>query len=161
MEVRMHATAAVTCESEQPDAATLMRRWFEEIWNKGMIESVDELLAEDALMWGIGRPDQSSRGGAEFKEFYHRQRSATPDVKINLDQVVQEGDTAFARWTVTMTHTGDGFGIPPTNKTITLKGMSACRASHGKIAEGWNIWDQIGLARQLELLDGRAAQMFP
>jgi len=157
----MHATPAVAREMEHPDAATLIRRWFDEIWNEGRIESVDELLAEDALMWGIGRSDQSSRGGAEFKNFYHRQRSATPDVKINLDQVVQEGDTAFARWTVTGTHTGDGLGIAPTNKSITLKGMSACRASNGKIVEGWNIWDQIGLARQLELLDGPAAQMFP
>jgi steroid delta-isomerase-like uncharacterized protein len=160
MEARMHATPAVGREMEHPDAATLMRRWFDEIWNEGRIESVDELLAEDALMWGIARPDQSSRGGAEFKEFYHHQRSATPDVKINLDQVVQEGDTAFARWTVTGTHTGDGLGIPATNKTITLKGMSACRASNGKIVEGWNIWDQIGLARQLDLMDGRAAEMF-
>jgi steroid delta-isomerase-like uncharacterized protein len=157
----MSATGATARESEQPDAATLLHRWFDEIWNKGMVESVDELLAEDAMMWGIGRPDQSSRGGDEFKEFYHRQRSATPDVKIHLDQVVQEGDTAFARWTATMTHTGDGLGISPTNKVIKLSGMSACRAHEGKIVEGWNIWDQVGLARQLELLDGRAAQMFP
>jgi steroid delta-isomerase-like uncharacterized protein len=154
----MHATAAVSMEPQ--DAATLMRRWFDEIWNRGMIESANELLAEDAVMWGIGRPDRSSRGGAEFKEFYHRQRSATPDVKIDLDQVVQEGDTAFARWTATMTHTGDGLGISPTNKTIKLSGMSACRALNGKIVEGWNIWDQIGLARQLGLLDGPAAEMF-
>jgi steroid delta-isomerase-like uncharacterized protein len=161
MEVRMSATGAIVLESEQPDAATLIHRWFDEIWNKGKIESVDELLAEDAIMWGLGRPDQSSRGGAEFKEFYRRQRSATPDVKIRLDQLVQQGDTAFARWTATMTHTGEGLGIPPTNKTIKLSGMSACRALDGKIVEGWNIWDQIGLARQLELLDGLAAEMFP
>jgi steroid delta-isomerase-like uncharacterized protein len=158
MEVRMHATAAIM---EHQDAATLLRRWFDEIWNQGMIGSVDTLLAEDALMWGIGRPDQSSRGSSAFKEFYHRQRTATPDVKINLDQVVQEGDTAFARWTATMTHTGEGLGVPPTNKAISLSGMSACRVRDGKIVEGWNIWDQIGLARQLELLDGRAAEMFP
>jgi steroid delta-isomerase-like uncharacterized protein len=161
MEVRMDATGAVARMVEQQDAATLMRRWFDEIWNQGRIESVDELLAEDAVMWGIGRPDQSSRGGAEFKEFYHRQRSATPDVKISLDQVVQEGDTAFARWTATMTHTGEGFGVAPTNQTITLSGMSACRASNGKIVEGWNNWDQVGMARQLGLLDGRVAEMFP
>jgi steroid delta-isomerase-like uncharacterized protein len=161
MEVRMSATGVVVRESEQPGAATLMHRWFDDIWNKGKIESVDDLLAEDAVMWGIGRPDQSSRGGDQFKEFYHRQRSATPDVKIRLEQVVQEGDTAFARWTATMTHTGEGLGIPPTNKTIQLSGMSACRARDGKIVEGWNIWDQIGLARQLALLDGPAAEMFP
>jgi steroid delta-isomerase-like uncharacterized protein len=161
MEVRMDVTGAAARMVEQQEAATLMRRWFDEIWNQGRIESVDELLAQDAVMWGIGRPDQSSRGGAEFKEFYHRQRSATPDVKITLDQVVQEGDTAFARWTATMTHTGEGFGVAPTNQTITLSGMSACRASNGKIVEGWNNWDQVGMARQLGVLDGRVAEMFP
>jgi steroid delta-isomerase-like uncharacterized protein len=160
MEVRMDATGAVA-RMEHQDAAALLRRWFDEIWNQGRIETVDELLAEDAVMWGIGRPDQSSRGGAEFKEFYHRQRSATPDVKITLDQVVQEGDTAFARWTATMTHTGEGLGVAPTNQTITLSGMSACRVSNGKIVEGWNSWDQVGMARQLGLLDGRVAEMFP
>ena len=156
----MDATGAVT-QMEHQDAAALMRRWFDEIWNRGRIESVDELLAEDAVMWGIGLPDQSSRGGAEFKEFYRRQRSATPDVKINLDQVIQEGDTAFARWTATMTHTGEGLGVAPTNKTIALSGMSACRTRDGRIVEGWNVWDQVGLARQLEMLDGPAAEMFP
>lgn len=157
----MDVTGAVARMVEQQDAATLMRRWFDEIWNQGRIESVDELLAQEAVMWGIGRPDQSSRGGAEFKEFYHRQRSATPDVKITLDQVVQEGDTAFARWTATMTHTGEGFGVAPTNQTITLSGMSACRVNNGKIVEGWNNWDQVGMARQLGVLDGRVAEMFP
>jgi predicted ester cyclase len=60
-----------------------------------------------------------------------------------------------------MTHTGDGFGVAPTNKTITLCGMSGCRASNGKIVEGWNNWDQVGLARQLGVLDGRVAEMYP
>lgn len=156
----MHATGAVALEMEQRDAATLMRRWFDEIWNQGRIESVEDLLAEDSVNWGVGRPDQSSVGGAEFKEFYHRQRRATPDVQITLDQVVQDGDTAFARWTATMTHTGEGLGMAPTNKAIQLKGMTACRARDGKIVESWNIWDQVGLARQLGVLDGRVAEMF-
>jgi steroid delta-isomerase-like uncharacterized protein len=157
----MHATGGVALEMEQRDAATLMRRWFDEIWNRGMIESVEDILADDAVNWGVGRADQSSVGGAEFKEFYHRQRSATPDVRITLDQVIQEGDTAFARWTATMTHTGEGLGMPPTNKTIELKGMTACRARDGKIVASWNIWDQVGLTRQLGVLDGPMAQMFP
>jgi steroid delta-isomerase-like uncharacterized protein len=156
----MSATATMTHGMPQADPASLLRRWFDEIWNQGRIETVDELLTEDAVMWGTRRPDQSSRGGAEFKEFYHRQRSATPDVRIHLDQVVQEGDTAFARWTVTATHTGDGLGISPTNREIKLSGMSACRVREGKIVEAWNLWDQIGLARQLGLLDGPVAEMF-
>jgi predicted ester cyclase len=60
-----------------------------------------------------------------------------------------------------MTHTGEGLGVAPTNQTITLSGMSACRVSNGKIVEGWNSCDQVGMARQLGLLEGRVAEMFP
>jgi len=39
--------------------------------------------------------------------------------------------------------------------------MSACRVKDGKIAEAWNLWDQIGMARQLGVLGGKAADLFP
>ena len=156
----MSATATVT-SGGQPEAGMLIRRWFDEVWNKGMSETIDELFPAHAVMWGVGRPEDSSQGATVFKEFYRSLRSACPDVKIVLDQVVQEGDTAFARWTATMTHTGEGLGVPATNQTIKTCGMSACRVRDGKIVEGWNMWDQIGMARQLGLLQGPAAQMFP
>ncbi len=144
----------------QPSAEALIRRWFDEVWNQGMSQTIDELLPEDAVMWGVGRPEESSQGATAFKEFYRAMRSACPDAKIVLDQVVLQGDTAFARWTATMTHTGDGLGLPATNRTVTIWGMSACRVRDGKIVEGWNVWDQIGMARQLGVLEGPAAEMF-
>jgi len=151
----MQATGKAT-----PDAATLIRRWFDEVWNKGMSETIDELFPEHAVMWGVGRPEESSKGPAVFKEFYRAMRSACPDMQIVLNQVVQQGDTAFARWTATMTNTGEGLGMPATNQKIEILGMSACRARDGQIVEGWNNWDQIGMARQLGLLQGAAAELF-
>jgi steroid delta-isomerase-like uncharacterized protein len=112
-------------------------------------------------VWGVNRPDASSQGSSEFKEFYRRMRAAFPDTKIELHQVVQEGDTAFARWTVTATHTGDGPGMPATQRQAKVTGMAACRVRDGIIVEGWNLWDQIGLARQLGMLQGPAATLFP
>jgi hypothetical protein len=38
--------------------------------------------------------------------------------------------------------------------------MSALRARDGQIVEGWNNWDQVGLARQLGVLDGKTAELF-
>jgi steroid delta-isomerase-like uncharacterized protein len=160
MEVDMPANGTAT-GLEQPGAATLMRQWFDEVWNKGIAESIDELFPDHAVMWGVGRPETRSQGAAEFKKFYHQMRSACPDVKIELDQVVEQGDTAFARWTAAMTNTGEVAGIPATHKSIKIWGMSACRVHDGKIVEGWNVWDQIGMARQLGMLDGPVASMFP
>jgi steroid delta-isomerase-like uncharacterized protein len=151
---------ATAMSSDPSSAGALIRRWFDEVWNQGRTEAIDELLPDHATMWGVGRPEQSSRGAAEFKGFHQAMRAACPDTKIVLDHIVEQGDTAFARWTVTATHTGEGLGIPATNRKVKIQGMSACRVQDGKIAEAWNLWDQIGMARQLGILEGKAAQLF-
>jgi predicted ester cyclase len=79
---------------------------------------------------------------------------------VTLEKVVEEGDTAFGRWTATLTHTGEGLGIAPTGRALKVCGMSALRVQGGEIVEGWNNWDQIGLARQLGILGGQAAELF-
>ncbi len=156
----MDATGTAVGSAPQMDPATLMRKWFDEVWNQGRAESIDELFPEHAIMWGVARPGIPSTGSAEFKQFYKALRSACPDIHIAIEKVVQEGDTAFARWTATMTHTGEGLGMPPTGNKVTLQGMSALRLQNGQVAEGWNVWDQVGLARQLGVLEGRTAQLF-
>src|SRR4029077_3696224 len=98
-------------------------------------ETIDELFPEHATMWGVGRPEQSSRGAGDFKGFHQAMRSACPDTKIVLDQIVEQGDTAFARWTVTATHTSNVFQMPATNRKLKIQGMSGCRVKGGKIAE--------------------------
>src|SRR5258707_1071568 len=81
------------------DAAGVVRGWVEEGWNQGRMERIDELFPTNAVLWGTGRPDASSTGPAEFKEFYKALRGACPDIRITVEHVVQEGDMAFARWT--------------------------------------------------------------
>jgi predicted ester cyclase len=152
----MHAAGAAPI----PNAEQLMRRWFDEVWNQGRSDTIDQMFPETSVMWGVGRPDDSSKGPAVFKEFHRKMRSACPNVKIVLDHVVHQDDTAFARWTAIMTVTGEGLGVSPNGQRIEIRGMSACRAENGVITEGWNVWDQMGLARQLGLLQGPVTQLF-
>ena len=156
----MEMAGAAARNAERMDAATLMRRWFDEVWNQGRAESIDELFPADAVLWGVSSMGVASQGPAEFKEFYKALRAACPDVHIELEDVVQEGDMAFARWTATMTHTGEGLGMAPTGRAMKLSGMSALRVQGGKLVEGWNNWDQMGMARQLGVLEGKAAELF-
>ncbi|MGB2626377.1 MAG: ester cyclase [Candidatus Acidiferrum sp.] len=156
----MNAATASEPARPHPDAAMLIRRWFDEVWNKGMESTIEELFPATSVIWGVGRPEIAFKGSAEFKAFYQALRKACPDVHIQLEQVIQEDDTAFARWTCTATHTGEGLGIPPTNKKLRLCGMTACKVRDGKIVEGWNIWDQVGMARGLGVLEGHAAVLF-
>ena len=156
----MDAAGTAASGAAHADAATLMRKWFDEVWNQGRAASIDELFPPHAVLGGVSQMGVASQGPAEFKEFHKALKTACPDILVTLDQVVQEGDTAFARWTATMTHTGDGLGMPPTNRPLKLSGMSALRVRDGQLVEGWNNWDQLGMARQLGVLDGKAAELF-
>jgi steroid delta-isomerase-like uncharacterized protein len=143
------------------DAEALMRRWFQEVWNEGKESTIEELFPADAVMWGVGRPDVSSRGPEEFRAFHQAMRKNFSDMHIELEGTVQAGDMAYTRFAVTAKHSGDDMGMAATGKTIKLVGMCALRAENGKIVEGWNVWDQMGLARELGVLGPQALTMFP
>ena len=143
------------------DAAGVLRRWFEEVWNQGRVETIDELFPTNAVLWGTGRPDASSRGPEEFRAFHQAMLKNFSDMHIELEGTVQAGDMAYTRFTVTATHSGHDMGMAATGKTIKLVGMCALRAQDGKIVEGWNVWDQMGLARELGVLGPQALTIFP
>jgi predicted ester cyclase len=63
--------------------------------------------------------------------------------------MISEGDTVLARWSASGTHRGELNGIAPTNKKITISGVSVVRFAGRKIAEGWVNWDALGLLQQL------------
>ena len=147
--------------SSTPDAASLMRRWFQEVWNEGKESTIDELFPADSVMWGVGRPDVSSRGPQEFRAFHQAMLKTFSNMHIELEGIVQGEDTAYTRFTVTATHSGEGLGMAPSGKTITLVGMCCLKAANGKIVEGWNVWDQLGLVRELGIMTPQAAAMFP
>jgi len=70
-------------------------------------------------------------------------------MKIEIHDTIEEGDRVIARWTMSMTHTGDFLGIKPTNKRVTVNGMSIQQFKNGQIVAGWDNWDQLGLLVQL------------
>jgi steroid delta-isomerase-like uncharacterized protein len=124
----------------------ILRRWFEEVWNQGNTATVDELLPEDGVAHGLG-PDL--RGPAAFKEFHATFRNAFPDIHIDIEDVIAEGDKVAYRWTATGTHQGHLLGIPPTGRSPRFTGMGIVRIRNGRIVEGWNVFDQLGMFQQL------------
>ena len=124
----------------------LVRRWFEEVWNNGRAEVIDEMLGPDSVHRGLGLV---VRGPDEFKPFYAKFRDAFPDLQIRVEDVIAEGDTVACRWTATGTHLGAGLGFPATGKQVEFIGMGLVRIADGKLVEGWNSFDQLGMMQQL------------
>jgi len=98
----------------------LMRRWFEEVWNQGKIETVHELLAEDAIGMGEGELDVKVRGPADFVPFVERIRGAFPDINTRIKDAFGAKDKVVVRWSATMTHKGEDFRHVQTQGRIAI-----------------------------------------
>src|SRR5512134_1264951 len=123
----------------------LLRRWFEEVWNQGKESTIDEQFAPGCVAHGLGDTDVAVRGPEEFKQFWRNLRSAIPDVRIDVEDSVAEGHKAVARVVLTGTHTGHGLGVEPSGRAVRIQGIVLVYLRDGRIVEGWNSWDQLGL----------------
>jgi len=131
------------------DNVQLMRRWFQEVWNEGRIQTVYDLLSPDSIAIGQRGADATIRGPEEFEKFVGEIRGAFPDINVTVEDVFGAGDKVVLRWSATMTHTGDGLGLPATNRTVRSRGITIARIENGKIVEGWDNWDQLGMLEQI------------
>jgi len=116
---------------------TVIRRSFEELWNKGNLSVADELFAPNYTHHDPATPDVG-RGPESEKKRATLYRTAFPDLKLTIEDIIAEGETVMARWSCRGTHKGDLRGIAPTGKQFTISGVSVARLANGKMAEGWS-----------------------
>jgi predicted ester cyclase len=80
-------------------------------------------------------------------------RTAFPDLRYTIEEVIVEGETIAARWTARGTHQGmlqvPMGSIQATGQPVTLQGITMGRVIGGKAGESWVIMDQFGLLRQI------------
>ncbi len=91
----------------------------------------------------VGRSPESEKKRATLY------RTAFPDLRLTIEDIIAEGETVMARWSYRGTHKGDLSGIAPTGKQFNISGVTIARLLNGKIAEGWVNWDALGLMQQL------------
>ncbi len=131
---------------------TILHQFFEEVWSQGNESAVEQLIAPDGIIHRLDEAGTEARGPEEFKPFFRRMRAAFPDMRVTVEDYVEQGDKVAARWSARMTHHGDGLGILATGRTVHITGMSFARISNGQIQEGWNNWDVHAMLEQVGLL---------
>ena len=127
----------------------LVRRWFDEVWNQGRVETIDELFAANGVGYGLGDTDAPLHGPAGFKPFVANLRGALPDIHMTIEDIIAADDKVTVRITVEGTHKGAHLGVAPTGRRVRIAGLVVVRIANGQIVEGWNSWDQLGLLRQI------------
>ena len=130
---------------------TIVRRLFDELWNKGNLSVADELIAptyahHDASTQDFGRGPESEKKRVTLY------RTAFSDLRLTVEDMIAEGETVVARWSCRGAHKGDLNGIAPTGKQFVISGVSIVRFTGGKMVEGWINWDALGLMQQLSVV---------
>jgi steroid delta-isomerase-like uncharacterized protein len=137
-------------QSNLEDNKALVRRWFDEVWNKGHADAVARLFAEDGVAHGLSDdPAKPMRGPSGFLPFHGQFRGAFPDIEVVVEDQIAEGDLVATRCSVRGKHTGDHLGFAATHSPVEFTGMTITRIKDGKIVEAWNNFDFMKMYRQL------------
>lgn len=134
-----------------PEAHTaIVRRFYEELWNRWDLAVADEIVAEDIRFRGsLGT---TVRGRDQFKAYVESVRAAFPDWRNEVDELFGAGEKVVARLTWTGTHRGELLGVPATGREVRYVGVAIFTVVGGVIEEAWVVGDTQELWRSLGLL---------
>ncbi len=127
----------------------IVRRLIEEIYNNANMAVFDELVSPDMI-------DHDPPGGADgealtFKEAFERFRSAFPDMRYDIEDMVAEGDRVAVRGMFTGSQQGEFMGVPASGSQVTVPFIDIMRLSDGRAAEHWGLIDRLGMMHQLNV----------
>jgi steroid delta-isomerase-like uncharacterized protein len=132
-----------TTEARNKAIAT---RVFEEIFNQGRFEVANEIYSPDFQNHGLHRAVDLKTD----QDAVHAEKQAFPDLQLQVERLIAEGDWVTALWTFRGTHTAGGYaGLPATGTPIEMRGITIWRIVDGKIRDEWSSFDELGAYSQV------------
>lgn len=126
-----------------------MRRFVEEVINKGDFPLLDELVHPKYV---YRSPDQEVHGREDLGSLLGAYREAFPDLHLTIDELLIAGDKAALAFTLSGTNDGELMGNPATGKQVKVNGVTLSRFENGKIIEEWELLDQLSMYQQLGIV---------
>jgi predicted ester cyclase len=126
----------------------VVRRIFDEIFNQGKLDVADELLTPDTA---VHVPfEHPGSGPAALKKIVGSLRGGFPDIQLEIEDMLGEGDKVAVAWHSTrQTHLGPYRGLPPTRRSVHVSGIDILRFEDGRVAEFSMHLDELGAVRQM------------
>lgn len=137
--------------SQAEDNKAIVQRFYEEVFNQGREEVIDEIISPDYIDYGHEPPGRGPEGA---KQDYRGATSVFSNTHYTIDEMIATEDRVIVRWTGNYVHSGEFAGIAPTNKPVSLTGISIYRIANGQIQETRNAVNWLGLLQQLGAVSG-------
>jgi C-1 hydroxylase len=137
----------------------VVRRFIEAYNNRNLeyLNLIDDFVAPDYV-------DHSNNVGREgLKQLFAIGLNAFPDWHETIEDIIAEGDKVWVRLSYTGTHKGEFMGLSPTGQKITSKAVDIYRLANGKLAEYWNVTDNVNIFKQVGAIEitEKGKHLFP
>lgn len=129
--------------------SSTVRDIFERVWNQGDFDGLDRVMAEETVF----HYRRSSRitDLDDLKGLVADWRSGFPDLQFTMEEMIEGGSIVAARLTHAGTHLGRWRGHEPTGNRIEIDAMFFFRFEGDRIAEIWEVEDELAMWQQLGL----------
>ena len=108
---------------------------------------IDEIIAPDVIEHEEFAGFEPGREGVKqgFQVFH----AAFPDLHVDIQDVLADGDKVIARMHWTGTHQGEFMGMPATGKQVAFNVIDIFRFDEGRMVEHWGVSDSLAMMTQL------------
>jgi len=129
----------------------VFRQLIEQGFSQGNLEVLKDVFAPNFVEHQDGFVPPNVEG---VKGAIVSLRTAAPDLKLTIEEIITSGEKTWARITARGTHQGPFMGRPATERSFAITVIDICRFENGKIVEHWGVADRLSMMAQLGLLPG-------
>jgi predicted ester cyclase len=125
----------------------IIKNYTKRVWQQKDLSAIDDVFVVDAV---IHSPLNTTQGAITMKSVVEKWLTAFPDLTIESDDFIAEGDQVVHRWKASGTHMGSFFDTSPSHQEVTYSGITIFTLNDdAKVAEYWALVDMHAILAQL------------
>lgn len=135
---------------------SVIERFYADVLDRGALELLGE-LAEPSVLDDSPPPFPRCTNREQLAEAVRVLRASVEPLRVELRDLLVQGDRAFAYVTYRGDSRGPLLGLPPTGRRVSWNALELLDVRGGKLAARSSVFDALGIVTQLEEPASRAA----
>jgi predicted ester cyclase len=138
--------------TQKEEKENQMVKDYSHVWdvviNEGRVNILDTAYADNAILHTV----PETKGKANCIAYYANYVTGFSNRKFIVKETFSQGNKLVKYWQFKGKHTGNFFGIAPTNKDVDVIGCTIATVVNGKITEEQDFFDNLEFLQQLGIM---------
>ena len=131
------------------DLKTVAQAMYDAIGAGGDIDAAMDTYVADDFVEHEPVPDLEASGSDIPRQMFKMMHAAFPDFRIDVHELLQDGDKVTARVTMAGTHQGEFMGMPATGNRFEINAIDILQFQDDKMVAHWGVMDMAAMMEQL------------